>query len=139
MMGRQQAAGTTRFIQFYYIATPLFLGADILFGLDLRVAFLEDAGSRYAWYFACFAMGLIAWHWPVTTPFIGLLESTINILALCLAVYLPILQLASDPIGANGPIGLSGTRLVGFVLIAAVCIISFRAAQAELKALHARP
>lgn len=118
-----------RLVQFYYLGTPLFLLLDVLLGLDLRAAFLEQSGARVAWYALCTGLGLIAWRIPTAAPFLGLVESALNFLLLCLAVMLPIM---APMLEDGGPAGLYGTRLLAFLLIGGMCITSFHLAMRQL-------
>ena len=77
----------------YYLATPFFVVADALFGVNIRIAALPDAGSRTAYYVFAFACGLLC-HWrPRIAPVIGVFESSLNVLLLVLSVMLPLFEL----------------------------------------------
>ncbi|MCH9693370.1 MAG: hypothetical protein K0U72_02575 [Gammaproteobacteria bacterium] len=67
----------------YYAATALFLLFDYLFGINVRVAFLETLPAvRAGYYLLCFVcLGLMLWR-PGWAVFIGAFESLIVVLAL---------------------------------------------------------
>ncbi|MDQ2070660.1 hypothetical protein [Natronospira bacteriovora] len=126
---------SARWIQAWFLATPLFLVLDVLFGVEFRAAFLDQSAGRMAWYGLCFGLGLLAWRWPAAGPLLALLESASNLLFLCLSVMLPIFA-AGSAIGDSGPVGLSGQRLLAFVLISVICLVSFYSAKAQLGRQH---
>jgi hypothetical protein len=121
-------------IKGYYLATPVFLVLDGVFGLDLRAAFLQGSGARYLWYAACTILGLMAWRWPKMTAPIGLFESSVNFFLLIAAVMLPIMAPEVGPSGLvdADQIGLAGWSLLSFLLIGTACIVSFNTALNQL-------
>ncbi len=84
-----------RWPQLYYAATLLFAAADWFAGANLRaVGFAAWPELRAIYYLACFACGVLvrvrpSWSAPVT-----LAESSVNVTALLLAVFAPMLSAA---------------------------------------------
>ena len=96
-----------RWIAGYYLATPLFAGADLLFGANVRaVGLAEHPEWRALWYAGCLACGLVALVRPGWTSAAGLAESALNLLLLALSVFLPLLAMA-DRVSQGGMLGAS--------------------------------
>ena len=123
----------TRLVKAYYLATPLFLLADLLLSLPIRVAALADPGVRYLYYAFAFGCGVFTHVRPKTAPYLGILESALNIFLLVLSVMLPIIQLP-DRLFAGEPLAapFSGVRIANVVLSGTVLIASFHVHQATL-------
>jgi hypothetical protein len=84
-----------RWIASYYLATPLFAGADLLFGANVRAVGLADHPEwRAVWYAGCLGCGVVALVRPGWTSVVGLAESALNLLLLSLSVFLPLLAVA---------------------------------------------
>ena len=117
----------------YYLATPLFVVADLLLGVNIRVAALSDAGSRSAYYLFAFACGVLC-HWrPRMTPVIGIVESSLNVLLLVLSIMLPLLEL-QEAVFADEPwvVPFSAMSLGNFILSGTVLVASFHLHMASL-------
>lgn len=110
-------------IRAYYGCTPLFLFLDLTFGIDVRIpGFLSHGSSKAFYYLFCFCcLGVTLWK-PAISAFVGLLESSTNILILCLGVLLPIWTAASTL--ETGSI-LGPNEILKFVLAGSVCLSSF--------------
>ncbi len=117
----------SRVIQFYYLATPAFYAIDALFGLNVRVAFLEHwPAGKTAYYLIAFTLGIIAWRRPARAAQIGLLESSSNVALLILSVlvwYGGVLDAAGSDFGM--PASVAPEALVNFVLTAAMGATSY--------------
>lgn len=123
----------TGLMQAYYLATPLFFVADLAFSLPIRVAALADPGLRYLYYAFALGCGVAARARPRAAPYLGLAESSLNILLLILAIMLPILQLP-DRVFAGEPMvaPLSGLTLANFILSGTVLVAAFHVHQADI-------
>ena len=112
----------SRLIQFYYLATPAFYAIDSLFGVNVRVAFLDHwPAGKTAYYLLAFILGIIAWRRPAWTARIGLLESGSNVALLILSVlvwYGGVLEAAGSDFGM--PAAVPPEALANFVFAAAV-------------------
>ncbi len=74
----------------YYAATPLFVLADFVFGANVRaVAFDARPGLRLAYYVLCVACLGLSLARPTWSGAVALAESSLNLLLLVLAVFLP--------------------------------------------------
>jgi hypothetical protein len=84
-----------------YWATPLFVALDFLFGVSLRVPFLDFIPeAKVIYYAADLACAVAITARPRWTAAIGLAESTLNIGLLVLstgAAYLSVLESAASP------------------------------------------
>jgi hypothetical protein len=69
-----------RVVWMYYLATPAFFLAEVLWGITIRVPyFLAAPVLRYLYYTLCAACGAVCYFRPKTTYLIAFIESTINI------------------------------------------------------------
>jgi len=65
----------------YYIATPVFIIIELLWGAGFRVPFiLANPFIRYSYYAVCLGCGAGCYLRPRAVPFIALFESTINVI-----------------------------------------------------------
>lgn len=124
----------SRAIQFYYLATPAFYAIDTLFGVNVRVAFLDHwPAGKTAYYLIAFILGIIAWRRPPRAAQIGLLESGTNVGLLILSVlvwYGGVLEAVGSDAGM--PAALSPEALTNFVFAAVVAGGSFLIRQARV-------
>jgi hypothetical protein len=93
----------------YYLATPAFAAADLVFGLPVRVAGLAEPAHRLAYYAVVFALGLLCRYRPGSAPFVGMTESSVNLLLLLVAILLPIWSLP-EALASGAPVS-AGTML----------------------------
>lgn len=125
---------TLRWIQTYYLGSPLFFLIGMFWGYELRTTFLTDPAHRLAYYTVISGLGLLAYFKPKTGPFVALGESSLNLILLCLGILLPIYGLA-DQVLNGGPMTLpysAGEVLLNGLLSGTFLILGFRRAQAEI-------
>ncbi|MDP2956340.1 MAG: hypothetical protein Q8N53_07955 [Longimicrobiales bacterium] len=124
------ARNAMRWVAGYYLATPVFAVADLVFGVPVRVATVLPEISRLAYYSAAFALGLLCRARPVATPWVGILESTTNLLILFLSILLPIWG-AADALTTGAPLAVSLTPLsaANAFISGSAMILSFRRSQ----------
>jgi len=89
------------FVALVYWSTPLFAALDFLYGVSLRIPFLDALpGAKAAYYAADLACGVAIALRPRWTAAIGLGESVVSIALLILstaAAYLAMLESAASP------------------------------------------
>lgn len=116
-----------RLIRWYYLGTPAFYVADRFFGLNVRVAFLDQwPTGRSAYYLVAFFLGLVAWRRPAWTAQLGLLESGANVALLLLSVmvwYVGVLEVAGSELGRLETV--APETLVNFVFAAGIAGASY--------------
>ena len=116
-----------RLIRGYYLGTPVFFLADMLFGFNVRVAFLDQwPAGKFAYYIVAFVLGIIAWRKPEWTARIGLVESGTNVGLIILSVmiwYGGVLDAAADEFAV--PAGVAPEALVNFVFSAGIAGASY--------------
>ena len=122
-----------RLIQAYYLATPLFFLVDVFLSFPIRVSALADPGLRYLYYAFALGCGVASRVRPKVGPYVGLAESSLNILLLVLSVMLPIVQLPDRVFaGESLPEPLSGLTLANFMLSGSILVASFHVHQASI-------
>jgi hypothetical protein len=96
-----QRALPALFVRGVYLSTPLFVAVDYLYGVNLRIPFLDALpGAKALYYAAAFGCGILSLLHPRRTSAIGFGESLINISLLILstgAAYLGMLDSAASP------------------------------------------
>jgi len=81
----------------YYYITPLFLALDYFGGINVRVSVLDSMPRyKYLYYGFCIFCGIGMYVLPRCTPIVALFESTINILLIVLAVFLPYIKMVTQ-------------------------------------------
>ena len=69
-----------RFLQFYYLSTPIFAIMDIVWGINIWISFLDYFPFlKYAYYTIVFICGIYTYKYPQRADIVGILESNINI------------------------------------------------------------
>jgi hypothetical protein len=115
----------------YYYGTPLFILMDYFGGISVRVAVLDSMPLyKNLYYGFCVLCGVGMYALPRCTPIVALFESSINILLIVLAVFLPYVQtvLQSDNILDSNWEAASAfaiPRIVNLVLAGTVAIFAF--------------
>ncbi len=116
-----------RLIRGYYLATPIFLLADVFFGVNVRVAFLDQwPAGKWIYYGVAFILGIIAWRRPEWTAKIGLIESGADVVFIILSTaiwYGGMLDAAGSDFGMPAPVPASA--LVNLALSALVAGVSY--------------
>jgi hypothetical protein len=116
-----------RLIRGYYLGTPIFFLADVLFGLNIRVAFLDQwPTGKMVYYVFAFVLGILAWRKPEWTAKIGLIDSGANVLLIILSVmvwYGAVLDAAGSDFGM--PVAPSSQALANFVLSSVIAGASY--------------
>ena len=123
-----------RFIQGYYLASPLFLVAGLWWGWEVRVTFLPDPRFRFAYYVLLSTLGLLTHFRPASAPWVALGESTLNLLLIMGWILLPVLTMP-DAISNSDPIGVPYTVqqvLVNGGLAGSFFIVGFYQAQGAI-------
>lgn len=122
-MGRRSEGGG---LAVYYLATPLFAVADAMGVAPFRVAALEGSELRWLYYFGALLCGLACRRWPRSAPWIGMGESSLNLLLLLVSFLVPIWSLPE--VAASGAeIGapVTGADLANLILAGGVLLWSF--------------
>lgn len=123
-------------LRWYYLATPAFWLADLLFHAPLRVAFLDAfPAGKQAWYAVCCVIGVVAARRPNLAPQLAFLESSLNVGLLILSVgvwYLGMVDWAAgEPAVVAAP---TGWHVANFVVTAAAAGIGYQARRLEVHA-----
>jgi hypothetical protein len=114
-------------LRWYYLATPLFWLGGLIWGVNVRVAFLDDFPvGRNAYYLLCFVLGILMVRAPTYASRLAFAESAANIALLILSVlvwYVRMLDWAGGPSVAVRAV--TPTELVSFVLTSVVASVSY--------------
>jgi hypothetical protein len=111
-----------RLARAYYAATPLFALADFACGANVRAAaFAARPGLRAGYYALCIACLALALARPAWSGAVALAESSLNLLLLTLAVFLPYFAAAEAALdGRPFASPFSPAFVVNFLLAGAV-------------------
>lgn len=92
-----------RLFELVYLATPAFALLDWAAGVPARAAGIPDPGWRTAYYGMLMGCWLLCRYVPGSAPFVGLAESSVNLLLLLLSVLLPIWTLGDRVLAGGAP------------------------------------
>ena len=120
-----------KLIRVYYLATPLFVILDVLFGVTVRASGLSQPEYRYLYYGLCLLCALGCFLRVRYTALIVILESSVNLLILLLGVMLPVIHLG-DLHGQAAAVQINGDNILNFTITGLVLAGVFHAAQREL-------
>lgn len=110
----------------YYLATPLFALADLGFGMSVRVAGLDEPWQRGLYYAGAFGCGAFCRLYPRATPWVGIVESSGNLLLLLLSILLPIWTLPDAVLsGSDVTVSLGGASILNTVVSGGVLVWAF--------------
>jgi hypothetical protein len=116
-------------VRLYYIATPAFFLADVLWGFDFRVPyFLVVPVWRYLYYLLCAACGVGCLLFPKATYVIALNESTINVMFLFIGFFATYFTGIKNFVESNGeqlPQNFAPKWMTAFAITGSIWVISF--------------
>ena len=114
-----------KLLSLYYLATPVFVAAELLFDAKLRIVIPWAGDSMEYWYMGlCFVLGGFVFKKGVAQSIFVLIECSLNILLLIASVYMSIMSLAENPQTMNGfTFGL--TELSHLFIVGSILIASF--------------
>jgi hypothetical protein len=119
-------------IRIYYLATVIFLLLDLIFQLNVRVAFFENSpvlrASYYAVIFIC--MALILWR-PGWTVVISAVESLFVLIALILHMGMQTI-LVTDAMLEGGDF-VTMSEIINFTISGAIAYMAFTQGMNELQ------
>lgn len=120
-------------IRIYYLATVIFLLLDIIFNLNVRVAFFENnpvvRASYYALIFIC--MALILWR-PSWTVRISAIESLFVLVALIINMGMRTI-LVTDAMLEGGTGFVTMPEIVNFTISGGIAYLAFTRGMNELQ------
>lgn len=121
-----EGAGASRLVVGYYLATPFFAAVDLAVGAPVRVSGVLPGGGRAAYYAVLLVLGLLCRARPGATPWVGMAESSVNLLLLLLGILLPIWSM-TDAVLAGGPMagGLTPATAANALLAGGALVVSF--------------
>ena len=114
----------------YVVATPVFAVLDLALDLSWRVAGLEPAGARLAYYAALIVLGLAMRRFPRLANLAAVGESSIAIALVIIGAYRDILGLGGGPEDVH-PLGLGW--IINLLLCGFIGTWAFRRSVAKLR------
>ncbi|MGI9235078.1 MAG: hypothetical protein ACR2RD_15705, partial [Woeseiaceae bacterium] len=107
---------TRNILQSYYAATILFLVLDYVFGLNIRLAFLDESVAlKIAYYGFCLAcLALMIWR-PAWTVIIGAFESLLTLIAIIMHMALRVMVITDQTI-ESGQGYVTMPEIINFIL-----------------------
>lgn len=125
--GRVRRAPPARLLAGYYLATPIFAVVDAAAGAPVRVSGFLPGWGRAAYYAALLVLGLLCRARPAAAPWVGMAESSVNLLLLLLGILLPVWSM-TDAVLAGGPMegaGLTPLAAGNALLAGGALVVSF--------------
>lgn len=131
----KRLSAPARVVLAWYLATPVFAVLDLVFGVNVRLAFLDQQPAlRMTWYALAVGCAAAVARWPARAGVIGLAESAASIALLVVGAgtaYLRALDAAlAEPAVIAPP--FSPADVANLILSAGVLIVSYIAAQARV-------
>jgi hypothetical protein len=114
----------------YYYITPLFILLDYAGGLSIRVAVLDSMPLyKNLYYGFCILCGVGVYALPRLTPVVALFESSINVLMMVLAVFLPYIRFIAetdDFLSVDLPMArFDAPHVINIILAGVIAIFGF--------------
>jgi len=121
------AATRLSLLRWYYVATPLFWLGGVIWGVNVRVAFLDDFPvGRNVYYLLCFVLGLVMVRVPSYASRLAFAESAANLALLILSVLVWYLRMLDWAAGPSVTVrAVTPTELASFVLTTVVAGVSY--------------
>ena len=116
-----------RYLKYYYLATPVFVAIEYLFGLDIRLEVPGDSQLvSLVYYGICFLAGFVFFNNQFTAAIFSLLECSVNILLLLLSIMWPIINLGNEiDAGVTTEFRFGVVELLHFLMVGGVLLASF--------------
>lgn len=122
-----------RIVRLYFAATAVFLALDLLVGVNVRVAFLDEwPWLRAGYYLFCFACLGVTLRWPGLTEFVGAFESLVALTALILSFGARV-TVATAATLADSAAVVTVSEVVNFVLAGGVAYLGWIGFSAGLR------
>ena len=120
-------------IQFYYLATVVFLLLDVVLNINVRIAFLENSPAlRVTYYAAIFAcMALILWR-PDWTVIVSAAESLVSLVALILNMGMRTM-LGTDAMLEGGAGFITMPEIFNFMITGSIAYLVFMRGMDQLQ------
>jgi len=120
-------------IRIYYLATVVFLLLDMIFGLNVRIAFFENSPAVRAWYYAIIfiCMALILWR-PAWAVMISAVESLFVLGALIINMGMRTI-LVTDAMLEGGAGFVTMPEIVNFMISGGIAYLAFTRGMNELQ------
>jgi len=123
-----------RLVLVYMLATPIFWLADMLFGFEIRIAFLEDGFWKSIYYSILTGSAITCYLRPAWTAIIAFFESTANIFIHILSFVIPLFYLPGQVLNGDTSDFQIGTgNILGFVMVGIIMSLSFNSATEALR------
>jgi len=117
----------------YYGATLLFLMLDVIFGISIRIAFLDAHTSvRMLYYGFCMVCFLLMLWKPYLTVLIGAVESLVTLVALIIVTGIRVM-VPSDQMLESGVGMVTAPQILNFVIAGSIAYVAW---SQGLQALH---
>lgn len=122
-----------RIVRLYFAATAVFLALDLLAGVNVRIAFLDESPwMRAGYYLFCFACLGVTLRWPQLTEFVGTFESLLALTALIVSFGARVTLGTAAALDDPGAI-VTVSEVVNFVLAGGVAYLGWISASASLR------
>ena len=122
-------------VRVYYLATIVFLLLDVVFDINVRIAFLENTPTLRALYYAAIfaCMTLMLWR-PAWTILIGAVESLVSLVALILNMGMRTM-LVTDAMLEGGTGLITMPEITNFMITGSIAYVAFMRGMNDLKSL----
>ncbi|MGI9261888.1 MAG: hypothetical protein ACR2QR_07620 [Woeseiaceae bacterium] len=121
-------------LRIYYAATAIFLLLDYLFGINVRVAFLEPWPVwRFLYYLFCFGcLAVMLWK-PALTTLVSAVESLLTLSALILHMGVRVMSLSVGVLEEGADAFIHFEEIVNFVISGSVAWWGWQRGSSEIQ------
>jgi hypothetical protein len=130
-----ESFSSTSVLRAYYFATVLFLLLDIVFNVNVRIAFLESHTTLRALYYAVIfaCMALMLWR-PGWTVAISAIESLVTLVALILSMGMRTMLVTDEMLDGGGGF-VTMPEIINFMITGSIAYVAFMRGMKELRGL----
>jgi hypothetical protein len=122
----------------YYAITPLFIALDLIWGVNVRVAVLDDMPLyRNLYYVLCLVLGVVTYLLPIFSPIVAFVESTVILVLIAVSLLLPYIEAVTqvgDPLTADWTYGevFTSEYVTNLIIVGAMATITFHSSTRAL-------
>ena len=91
-------------LTWFYVATPVFVVLDLLWGINIRIMVLDHLPTlKYVYYALCLGCGALTATRPSLTSVVGRSESALNLGLVCITIPVAYMRVLDSVVGGQDP------------------------------------
>ncbi len=115
------------------MATAVFVLLDVTAGINIRIAFFENAPTlKWTYYLVCFGLaGFMLWR-PMMTTLLSVVESLVVVVALTLTMGMRVMTVSSGALESGGSV-VTMEEILNFVISGSIAYFAWVRGMQELR------